>query len=55
MFRVAIFTFVVIGTALTTPINKRASAFFDPRDGGGTMLDDGAFIPFGLCSCQVTP
>ncbi|KAK7035260.1 hypothetical protein VNI00_012027 [Paramarasmius palmivorus] len=40
MFRAALFTFVVIGTALTTPLNKRASAFFDPRDGGGTMLDD---------------
>ncbi|ESK92947.1 secreted protein [Moniliophthora roreri MCA 2997] len=40
MLRVALFTFAVISTAWTSPLNKRAVDFFDPRGGGGSMLDN---------------
>ncbi|KAI3615199.1 secreted protein [Moniliophthora roreri] len=48
MLRVALFTFAVISTAWTSPLNKRAVDFFDPRGGGGSMLDN--VESSGLCS-----
>ncbi|KAG7090856.1 hypothetical protein E1B28_009938 [Marasmius oreades] len=38
--RKALLTFALCGTALTFPLGKRTAEFFDPRDGGGSMLDN---------------